>query len=259
MSVRSCAGLLLIGLGLLVCTAGAQASRLRVRVPSVVSFAADGSRYAAVTIWFGSGAAGAYGASSESRICSAYRCATVVAGTEVRVFKATARREQQTPSSIIFAQWLPTGRLTTLGNSNAGEGTVSRFAVAGRFLAYAQETVEEDEPDGFAETAILLNAQTGRARTMPVTGFEERSRGVVQVVLTAAGSLAWMIEGVFSNPMAGTSTGPLPGRAVYALQAGAKQPALLAYSENIVPKSLAATSGHIYWLETSGPRTFAAP
>jgi hypothetical protein len=39
--------LLLIGLGLLVCTAGAQASRLRVRVPSVVSFAADGSSYAA--------------------------------------------------------------------------------------------------------------------------------------------------------------------------------------------------------------------
>jgi hypothetical protein len=40
-------GLSLVGVALLVCAAGAQASRLRVRVPSVVSFAADGSRYAA--------------------------------------------------------------------------------------------------------------------------------------------------------------------------------------------------------------------
>lgn len=45
--MRRTVGLSLVGVALLVCTAGAQASRLRVRVRSVVSFATDGSRYAA--------------------------------------------------------------------------------------------------------------------------------------------------------------------------------------------------------------------
>jgi hypothetical protein len=183
----------------------------------------------------------------------------VVAGTKVRVFKATARHERQTPSSITFAQWLPTGRLEPISNSEVLERVISHFVVAGRYLAFADGIVEPDEESGFTETTILLNVETGRERRMPVSGFKVPSRGVVQVVLTAAGSIAWMIEGLFDNPIAETSTGPLPGRAVYALRAGAKEPAWLAYSENIVSMSLAATSGHIYWLETSGPRTFATP
>jgi hypothetical protein len=212
-----------------------------------------------VMVWLGSGAGAAYGAYSESRICSVYRCATLVAGTKVRVFKATERHEQQESSSITFAQWLPTGRLDFLTNSDPLERGVSHFVIAGRYLAFADATVEPDIEGEFAETTVLLNVETGRERLMPGWSFTVPSRGVVQVALTPSGSLAWMIEGLFGNPTVETSTGPLPGRAVYALRAGAKEPALLSYSENIVPISLAATSGHIYWLETSGPRTYAAP
>ncbi len=93
---------------------------------------------------------------------------------------------------------------------------------------------------------------------MPGTDFSEGSRGVVQVVVTPSGSMAWMIEGLFSNPTAKMAE-ILPGRAVYALLAGDKRPQLLAYSESIVSLSLAAAPGHIYWLEASGPRTLPAP
>jgi len=214
---------------------------------------------AVVMVCFGSCAGGAYGASSESRICSEYRCKTLVAGTRVRVLKATARHKQQTPSSITFAQWVLTGRLEPISNSEALERVTSHFVIAGRYLAFASVSVDPDEEYGFPETTILLNAKTGRERRMPGTFFEAPSRGVVQVVVTAAGSLAWMIEGLFHDPIGEPAAGYPAGRAIYGLRAGAKEPALLAYSENIVPMSLAATSGRIYWLETSGPRTYAAP
>jgi hypothetical protein len=213
----------------------------------------------ALMIWFGSGAAMGHGSASESKICSAYRCATLVAGAKVRVFKATERHEHQEPSSITFAQWLPTGQLDFLTKAEGLERGVSHFVIAGRYLAFADEYAGEDEENGFSETTVLLNVETGREREMPGWFFTSPSRGVVQVALTSAGSLAWMIEGLFGNPTAGMATNPLPGRAVYALRAGGKGPTLLAYSEDIVPMSLAAISGHIYWLETSGPRTYAAP
>lgn len=68
-----------------------------------------------------------------------------------------------------------------------------------------------------------------------------------------------MIEGVSVNPTLPRPSEKASGRAVYALPAGAKEEVLLAYSLGIVPLSLAATSGRVYSLETSGPRTFAAP
>lgn len=214
---------------------------------------ARGVALAAVTVWCGSCTAGAFGASKESRLCSVWRCRTLAASARIRVFQTRKRYPLQETNEAVFAEWLPTGRLTELTDGGIFSQVVGPFTIAGHFLAYPQsETTEEPETD---ETAALVNAKTGHVRTMPATDFRGESPGVVQVALTPAGSLAWMIEGVFTNPARELAE----GREIEALSAGAKQPVVLAYSENIVPMSLAATPGHIYWLETSGPRTFAAP
>jgi hypothetical protein len=192
---------------------------------------------------------------SEKHVCAIRRCRTLAASAQIRVFTATARQERTSPSSITFAEWLPTGRLEYLSSSEILERGVSHFALAGRFLAFAFDTIDEVEEYGLSETTALLNVETGRERQMPGTFFKEPSRGTAQVVLTPAGSVAWMIEGLFNQ----TATGYLFGRAIYALRAGARKPVLLASSEETVPMSLAATPGHIYWLEAGTARTFAAP
>lgn len=192
---------------------------------------------------------------SERRICSSYRCRTLAASAKIRVFKTAERYPAQEGAYKVFAEWLETGRLTILTGGQIEERVLGRFTIAGQFVAYSSGAGMSDE---FGETAVLLNAKTGRERKMPGTDFQEPSPGVVQVVATRAGSLAWMIEGYFANPTGGPEPGLVSERAIYALRAGAREPVLLAYSENIVSMSLAATSGHIYWLEASGPRTLAA-
>jgi hypothetical protein len=198
---------------------------------------------------------------SEKHICKLYRCVRIAASAQIRVVEATARRlQQQTPTEIEFAEWLPTGRVTILAKTSVHGPEPSHFAIAGRFVAYVAGYAEA--PEEFSQAIVVLNVETARKRETPEEGFPASFRGIVQVAVTPAGSAAWMKEGVFLNPTLAPPSEEANGRAVYALPATARtgrERVLLAHSLNIVPLSLAATRGHIYWLEAGIPRTFAAP
>jgi hypothetical protein len=206
----------------------------------------------------------------EAKICSVHKCSTLVTNDQVRIFLARARHPDREAYESTFAQWLPTGRVTALGDEDHFEGPTvqGRPALSGRFVAYALQTEAERYPDtGFGEHVGRLNVQTGRRELIPADGevgpgFGHGSPGVTDVVVTPAGSVAWMIDGSFGDPsgalLAPGETPPI-SKAILLLAAGSKTPVPLAYSPMIDPESLAAIPGHVYWLEAGTARTFGAP
>jgi hypothetical protein len=208
------------------------------------------------------------GSLGERRICSAYRCRTLVATGQVRVFHAEDRAGEYDET---LAEWLPTGRVTVLRNEagfEAGSLLSSRpgVAVSGRFAGYAVLSNNERYPGmGFGEGVARVNVQTGRrqewgANGQAGSGFGAKSPGVTDVVLTPAGSLAWLIDGSFDDPTRRSVEVTPPGsKAVYLVPSGSAAPVLLAHSATIEPGSLAAVPGHIYWVEAGAAHTFGAP
>jgi hypothetical protein len=156
-------------------------------------------------------------------------------------------------------------------NENAFEGATveGRPAISGRFVAYA--AIVEDERYGggccIGEYVERVNARTGQFESTPADGKAgigfggDSPRGVTDVVVTAAGSVAWMIEGKFNNPSGELPAGgglPPASNAIYLLASASTTPVLLAYNPMIEPGSLAAIPGHIYWLEAGAAHTYAA-
>ena len=201
----------------------------------------------------------------EQRLCSLRRCTTLVASSNIRVFRATAKRPDRESYESTFAEWLPSRRVTALASDETtfGESSVQGSpAVSGRFVAYAIITVPGRGPGtGFGEDVARLDVQTGDREWSPAdgaggSGFVSGLPGVTDVVVTPAGSVAWVIEG--GAPFVGgeESRG---SKAILVLPAGATSSRLLSYSPTIEPKSLAAIPGHIYWLEAGVAHTFGAP
>ena len=71
--------------------------------------------------------------------------------------------------------------------------------------------------------------------------------GVTDIVVTPAGSVAWITSG---SELATSAT-----YSVYELAADSTKPIQLASASGIEPKSLAAVAGHLYWTQTEGPRS----
>jgi hypothetical protein len=209
-------------------------------------------------------------APTRAKLCKRFRCRTLAADVSVQVFQATARHPAVAFHESTYAQWLPTGRVTPLGDfAGTPEGTALagvRVVLAGRFAAYGLTlSAERYQGTSFTEAVGRLNAQTGRRERFPANGahgpgFGEKSPGVTDVVVTPKGSVAWIIDGSFQDP---TRKTPVPGvvplgsRALYEVPAGSTMPILVAYNSTIDAKSLAAIPGHLYWAEGGTPRSAA--
>lgn len=166
---------------------------------------------------------GSAGAATEHKrpVCVQYRCKTIAADAQVRVYQATSRHPGRETHERTYAQWLPTGRVTALGDNGAGfEGAVlGRLAVAGRFVAYALGlSAERYAGSGTTWGVVRLNAQTGHRESVAPDGekgggFGEKSPGVTGVVATPAGSVAWVDDGSLPDPLPpppGSPGGPFP-------------------------------------------------
>jgi hypothetical protein len=208
---------------------------------------------------------------SRAKLCKRFRCRTLAADVSVQVFQTAARHAEETFRQTTYAQWLPTGRVTALGDyAGTPEGTtlVGEVALTGRFAAYALAlSAERYQGSGFTEAVGRLNAQTGKRERIPANGAQggglgEKSPGVTDVAVTPKGSVAWILDGSFQNPIGPPLPGnesvlPLGSKALLEAPLEAKTPTVLAVSATIDPKSLAAIPGHLYWLEGGTPRTAA--
>jgi hypothetical protein len=200
-------------------------------------------------------------------MCVVYRCTTLAADAQVRVYRATPRhpgREGYEYKST-FAQWLSTGRVTALGDAGGfGGAALISLGLSGRYVAYALvEEGDRYQETGSSWAVVRLNAQSGHHESESLE-FGPKSQGVTDIVATPAGSVAWIQEGSFQNPMGP----PLPGeesvlppgsKAVFYLPYRSNAPQALAVSPTIVPKSLAAIPGHLYWTEAGAARSASIP
>ena len=204
------------------------------------------------------------------QLCSIHKCRTLAADAQVRVFQATAKRPGRENYDSTFAQWLRTGRVTALGDSAGFEAPTLQGspALAGRFLSYGLQITAERYPgQGFECAVARLNVQTGRRESFEANGaqgggFGENSPGVTDVAVTPVGTMAWIIDGSYQDPVGPHLPGPasvlpLGSKTVYEILAGSKAPVALATSPTIDPKSLAAIPGHLYWTEGGAARTAA--
>jgi hypothetical protein len=212
-------------------------------------------------------AASALAAKHHRAVCVLFRCKTLLADTQVRVYQATSRHPREEAHDSTFAEWVPTGHVTPLGDELRFEGpSLEGLALSGRFVAYALGLTAERYPGTGTTWAIgRLNVQTGRRERVPTDGekgggFGEKSPGVTDVAVTAAGTVAWIDDGSFANPLPGTpNVLPLGSRAVFELAPGSKMPTPLAVSATIEPKSLAAIPGRLYWTEGGAARSTPVP
>lgn len=198
-------------------------------------------------------------------VCVVYRCRTLAADPQVRVYQATARHPGRENHQSTYAQWLANGRVTALGDSSGFEGDVlERLDLAGRFVGCALGLSAERYPGTGTTWAVeRVNAQTGRRERVPTDGekgggFGEKSPGVTDIVATPAGSLAWLNDGSFQNPLVPLSSGsllPLGSKAVFELAPASKTPTAISVSSTIDPKSLAAVPGHLYWTDAGAARS----
>ena len=188
------------------------------------------------------------GSAHRRSLCVHYRCITLTADAQVRVFQARNRRRSEGAFRSTFALWLRSGRVTAFGDSAEIGGTaLEALALSGPFVAYALGGAERSAGAGRGEAVYRLDAGSGRRSQISCGGGSERTcciaanaPGVTDVATTSSGSVAWIVGGVRSL------TQPF---AVFLFAAHASNPVQLTASADISPHSLAAISGHVYWLE----------
>jgi hypothetical protein len=172
---------------------------------------------------------------------------TLMADAQVRIYQARNRHPSEGAFRSTFAQWLGGSRITALGDSaEIGSAALEALALTGRFVAYALGGAEHSPGAGRGEAVYRLDATSGRRTQVSCTGGSERTcgiaakaPGVTDIAATSAGSVAWIVGGALS------STQPF---AVFLLGAHASRATQLEASAAIAPHSLAAISGHVYWL-----------
>jgi hypothetical protein len=180
--------------------------------------------------------------------CVVYSCRTLFESTQVRVFQATTRHTSTPYYRRSFAEWRPNGRITPLGDY-AFSVSMGPFAVAGRFIGYSLEEGEKEGPSIWIVRRV--DVATGRGESQPAeggpgNGFEPPNTGVADIVVTPAGTVAWITHGQTEHPSL---------YRVLELPAVSKMPVVLASATNIAPNSLAATPGYFYWTEGGVPRS----
>ncbi len=173
---------------------------------------------------------------------------TVVQNTHVRVFTARSKRDQVIFDSS-FAKWVPSGRVTPLGDfaATVTELRLVRFVLINQWLGYVLEEFSEQT---LGQSIYRLDARTGRREhVLAAPGSEDDfatlSAGVSDLAETPAGTVAWIQGGSIASPGI---------YRVFEWPPGAKAAVLLATATDIAATSLAAVPGHLYWLEGGVPR-----
>lgn len=121
------------------------------------------------------------------------------------------------------------------------------------YLGYALRIVGSDTVDGWR--VVRLNVRTGRkeefAPAVPGgAGQYPFHDGVLKVLVTPRGSLAWISLGEITDPT---------HYKVVALSAGASTPRLIASETTIEPESLAVSPGYLYWSQAGAPHSAPLP
>ena len=209
----------------------------------------------------------AVGARHQKPLCVRYKCRTLAATAQIRVFQAA--REESYVSS--FARWLPSGRVTPLGDHFEPESgpSLGRFAIAGQFAAYALVVYGKYNYEGAVWRMVRLNVKTGHRERAEddraegsgacLGGTDHLAPGITDVAVTPKGTTAWVIGDRPYNPY---QPNPTPFPTIYtvcAVSPASKEPRVVASSPMIQAKSLAAIPGHVYWTEGSTPRSTAIP
>ena len=211
----------------------------------------------------------AVGARHRQPLCVRYRCSTLAATAQIRVYQARNRHpavEELFLSS--FVRWLPTGRVTPLGDYSETTEIVKLklLALAGRFVADATESCGRQ---GCASSVSRLNAQTGHREnaTTSTTASELDNPnhkcdgapnafgalGVTDLAVTRRGTVAWIIGGSYDD----RNQIDLRSRTVCDLPPASSRPVVVNSDPAIEPKSLAAIAGHLYWTEHGAARAAA--
>jgi hypothetical protein len=190
-------------------------------------------------------------------VCARLRCKTVADSAQVRLAVVTIGESASAESySEHVAVWKSSGRTTPLGDYEGFDcSCLGPFALVGRYLGYAVQSVSHEEPWASFYGVARLNVQTGRreeasvdfhgpsTNTRCVGQVSGSGSGVTAIVATAAGTVAWILE-------AGAGSGVL-----CEMPAGSNTPLVLAESTGLVPDSLAVAPGRLYWMEGAGART----
>lgn len=202
--------------------------------------------------------------SRAKRLCVIYACHTIEASTQARIFRATKRRFGVLVYSGTFAEWLLNGRVTPLGDQFFAEEptwTLRRSVQSGKYLAYALVRYGRYNAEGAVWKVLRLNVASGHrepAQPGPCAGgLAFLAPGVLDVVLTSSGGMAWIIGEKEYDPFL---PNPSPGPAVYTvceMSTRSKSPTVLAAGPTVEPKSLAAAPGHLYWMEGGIPHSAA--
>ena len=197
---------------------------------------------------------------TEAHICKVHRCKTIAASRHVRVFEASApesvreRNGDEVDYRVAFAVWRPTGRVTELANGTTYHilepGPYVREAkVAGPYVAYRVAGFVEGRynPVSVPEEVDRVDARTGR-RTLTPQVIVQTECECLFFATTTSGTLAWSFR-----------EGQEAESAIDLLPARTTRTRTLARSRTVEPGSLALVPGHLYWLESGLPRTFATP
>jgi hypothetical protein len=195
-------------------------------------------------------------ASHRRPLCVVYRCRTLDADAQARVFRATKLRQGDLIFSGTFAQSAANQRITPLGDQYVHEEptlSLTHPALAGNWVAYGLIRSGKYNGEGAVFNVRRLNAMTGRreeARASAcVGGLPFMSPGVTDMAVVPSGAAAWIIgEKEFDQ----FSSNPSPSPAIYRvceLPSGSTAPLQLASGAAIQPKSLAAIPGQVYWKE----------
>jgi hypothetical protein len=198
-------------------------------------------------------------------LCVVYRCKTLAATAQIRVYRATNRHPAvEVPFRSSFVRWLPTGRVTPLGD-NVGATEILKLkllALARRFVADATESCGRE---GCVSSVARLNAATGRnERATPSSspgelanpnqhcvGGPPEGPGITDIGVTPKGTVAWIMGGSIEFP---SNRNNLNSRILCELPPRARTPVVVANSPTIEPRSLAVIPGRLYWLEGGTPR-----
>jgi hypothetical protein len=210
------------------------------------------------------------GAAAHTSACSRRYCRTpLAANSAVRVY----RQFKNAPfggevDSAIYAVW---HRLRPLAvDVELEEGAVYNEAelpaIAGDYVAVAVSTGEGYNGEGRSWFIRRVDVRTRISEeTHPSTlggtsqgvchgGLPEGSPGVTDLVVTARGTVAWVIGG--EDPTPGTGAGSYR---VCVMGRSSTTPRLLAAAGSIAPHSLATAGGSLYWTEGTTARRVSVP
>jgi hypothetical protein len=169
-------------------------------------------------------------AASTAAKCSPKGSTALLATTEARVFK---QRDN------VFACRYKTGKVVKLGvDFSAGGAGVHDFQLAGKYVGLV-----DDDCDACDPVITVYDLTTGKARRdVDAAQGDGEEPGVTSYVLTAKGSIAWIVVGEETRVF--KSDG-----------ASAKAATLLDGAKGVEDDSLALAGNRIYWMRGTTVQT----